>query len=255
MTTNEISIPILTYHSLDSSRSVISTAPEKFRRQMKNLSDASFNVIKLRDLVKRIQENRELPAKSVVITFDDGFQSVYDLALPVLRDYGYSATVFLVTSFCGKNNRWNGQPDSIPSFDLLTWDQVSRMREQQMEFGVHTATHPDLTKLAGSRISEEIVDARRIVQEQTGEHEIAFAYPYGKKSSEASDLVGSNFYAACSTQMDFATSDSDVHFLPRIDMYYFSNNDLFSKIGTPSFDRFVGLRKSLRRFKKMISGV
>ena len=247
-------VPILTYHSLDSSGSVISTSPEKFRRQMKNLSDASFKVVKLRDLVTRIRENRELPAKSVAITFDDGFQSVYDVALPVLKDYGYPATVFLVTSFCGKNNRWKGQPDNIPSFNLLPWNQIANMKDQGIEFGVHTATHPDLTKLTGSQVSEEIIGARQVLQEQTGEREIAFAYPYGKKSSEASDLVNSNFYAACSTEMDFAGSYSDVHFLPRIDMYYFSDNDLFSSIGTSSFDRFVRLRKSLRRFKRMITG-
>jgi peptidoglycan/xylan/chitin deacetylase (PgdA/CDA1 family) len=254
MTTNENSVPILTYHSLDSSGSVISTTPEKFRRQMQNLSDASFHVLKLQDLVSRIRENRELPAKSVAITFDDGFRSVYDVALPVLKDHGYPATIFLVTSFCGKNNRWNGQPDSIPSFDLLTWNQISKMKDQQIEFGVHTATHPDLTKLADSQVSEEILGPRQVVQEQTGQQEIAFAYPYGKKSSVTSDLVRSNFYAACSTEMDFASSHSDVHFLPRIDMYYFSNNDLFSNIGTASFDRFVRLRRSLRRFKSMIKG-
>jgi peptidoglycan/xylan/chitin deacetylase (PgdA/CDA1 family) len=252
MTTND-SVPILTYHSLDSSGSVISTSPEKFRRQMKNLSDASFTAVRLRDLVSRIRENRELPAKSVAITFDDGFQSVYDVALPVLKDYGYPATVFLVTSFCGKNNRWQGQPESIPSFGLLTWEQISKMKEQ-LEFGVHTATHPDLTKLSASQISEEIVSARQIVEDHTGEREIPFAYPYGKESDAARVLVESNFYAACSAEMDFATSQSDVHFLPRIDMYYFSNNDLFSRIGTPSFDRFVRLRKSLRGFKRMITG-
>jgi peptidoglycan/xylan/chitin deacetylase (PgdA/CDA1 family) len=254
MTTNENSVPILTYHSLDSSGSVISMLPEKFRRQMQNLSDASFHVLKLQDLVSRIRENRELPAKSVAITFDDGFRSVYDVALPVLKDHGYPATVFLVTSFCGKDNRWNGQPDSIPSFDLLTWNQISKMREEQIEFGVHTSSHPDLTKLSGSQISEEIVGARQILEGHTGERELPFAYPYGKESDAARVLVESNFYAACSAEMDFATSHSDIYFLPRIDMYYFSNNDLFSRIGTPSFDRFVRLRKSLRGFKKVITG-
>lgn len=254
MTTNEIGFPILTYHSLDSSGSVISTAPEKFRLQMKNLSDASVTVIKLHELVARIREKRELPAKSVAITFDDGFQSVYDVALPVLKDYGYPATVFLVTSFCGKNNRWSGQPDRIPSFDLLTWNQISKMKDHQIEFGVHTATHPDVTKLTASQVFEEIVGARQTLEDHTGEREIPFAYPYGKESDAARVLVESNFYAACSTDMDFANLHSDVHFLPRIDMYYFSNNDLLSRIGTPSFDRFVRLRKSLRGFKKMITG-
>lgn len=249
----DTSIPILTYHSLDSSGSVISTSPEKFRRQMENLSDASFKVVKLHDLVTRIRENRQLPAKSVAITFDDGFQSVYDVALPVLKDYGYPATVFLVTSFCGKNNRWDGQPDDIPGFDLLTWNQIANMKDQQIEFGVHTATHPDVTKLTGSQVFEEIVGARQTLEDHTGEREIPFAYPYGKECDPVRALVEANFYAACSTDMDFATAQSDVHFLPRIDMYYFSNNDLFSRIGTPSFDRFVGLRKSLRRFKKMIT--
>jgi peptidoglycan/xylan/chitin deacetylase (PgdA/CDA1 family) len=247
-------LPILTYHSLDPSGSVISTAPDKFRRQMKNLSDASFQVVSLREIATRIRENRPLPSKSVAITFDDGFRSLYDVALPVLSDYGYPVTVFLVTSFCGKYNRWYGQPESIPVFDLLTWDQISKMQEQQIEFGVHTATHPDLTKLSQSQISEEILGARQTLQDQTGQAESAFAYPYGKESAAARKLVESNFYAACSTQMKYATAQSDVHFLPRIDMYYFSNNDLFSTIGTPSFDRFVSLRKTLRNLKRMIRG-
>jgi peptidoglycan/xylan/chitin deacetylase (PgdA/CDA1 family) len=254
MTINDASVPILTYHSLDSSGSVISTSPEKFSRQMKYLHDASFQVLTLRDVATRIREKQELPAKRVAITFDDGLQSVYDVAFPILKNYGFPATVFLVTSFCGKDNRWNGQPDNIPRFNLLNWDQITRMREDQIEFGVHTATHPDLTKLTAAQISEEIVGAREMVQQQTGEREIAFAYPYGKAPVASRSLVQSNFYAACSTEMSFANVHSDLHFLPRIDMYYFANNDLFSKIGTPAFHRFVSFRKAIRGFKRMVAG-
>ncbi len=254
MTPNEISVPILTYHSLDSSGSVISTSPEKFREQMKGLSQSNTQVITLREIASCLRERRNLPSDSVALTFDDGFQSVYDVALPVLQEYGFPATVFLVTDFCGKNNQWYGQSGRIPTFDLLSWDQILEMAKRNVEFGVHSATHPDLTRIPKGKIADEILGARDKIRERLGHSETAFAYPYGKYSDEAGRIIESNFYAACSTEMDFASAESNLHFLPRIDMYYFSSNNFLSTIGTASFRRFVHLRKILRGLKRMMMG-
>src|SRR6185295_16311428 len=120
MTQNELrGVPILTYHSIDSSGSVISTSPEKFRQQMEILAKSAFQVLPLKGLVQQIRENKEIPKNAVAITFDDGFRNVFENAFPVLKQYGFPATVFLVTSFCEKNNRWSGQPDRIPTLELL----------------------------------------------------------------------------------------------------------------------------------------
>ncbi len=95
-------IPVLTYHSIDNSGSVISTGPETFRKQMQILADADFNVVSLKTLGKSLLENAALPPKTIVLTFDDGFQNFYTTAFPVLNEYNFPATVFLITDYCGK---------------------------------------------------------------------------------------------------------------------------------------------------------
>ena len=254
MSQNENGVAILTYHSLDNSGSVISTRPEKFRRQMKILHDSGSNVLSLREVANCLREKRNFPPNSVAITFDDGFRSVYDVALPVLKDYGFAATVFLVTDFCGKNNRWAGQPESIPVFDLLSWNDITVMAGQNIEFGLHTASHPDLTKTSETKLEEEIVGAAETLRKNLNQNSYAFAYPYGKRSLLAEKIVNDHFYAACSTRMDFVSYESDVHFLPRIDMYYFSTNNLFSASGSPGFRRFVRFRKTLRELMQTFRG-
>jgi peptidoglycan/xylan/chitin deacetylase (PgdA/CDA1 family) len=252
---NDWRIPILTYHSLDRSGSVISTSPEKFREQMNFLAASSFQVLKLTEVASFIRERGSFPAKSVAITFDDGISNTYDIAFPILKDLGFSATIFLVTAYCGKQNRWYGQPAHIPTLDLLGWNQIGEMSEHGIEFGAHSATHPDLTKLSSEQLfADEIVATRELIEQRTGRKQQAFAYPYGKTCPQARKLVEKNFYAACSTDLDFATSDSDLYFLPRIDMYYFSKNDRFFSIETPSFRRFIRIRKTLRSMKKIVAG-
>ena len=102
-------IPILTYHSIDDSGSIISTDPKKFRAQMQHLVDTSCSVISLADIVTCIRNNRPLPPKSVAITFDDGFKNFLNIAYPILKEFEFTATVFLVPGFCGQNNQWKGQ--------------------------------------------------------------------------------------------------------------------------------------------------
>ena len=253
MTQKQNSLPILTYHSLDSSGSVISTSPEKFRQQMKDLANSSVKVVGLSDVAGCIREKRSFPSNAVAITFDDGFKNFYDIGFRVLQEHGFPATVFVVTDYCGKNNQWYGQWKGIPAFELLTWDQISEMAKSNMEFGAHSATHPDLTELSEDKISEEVLGSRDALRKHLGTQDIAFAYPYGKKSPIAQEVVSSNFYAGCSTQMEFVMEDSDLYFLPRIDMYYFSNNDRFSSIGKSSFKRFVHFRKALRDLRQIFS--
>jgi peptidoglycan/xylan/chitin deacetylase (PgdA/CDA1 family) len=254
MSQNDTKLAILTYHSLDESGSVISTSPNTFRHQMKILAESTLSVLSLREAAKCLKEKGILPSNSVSITFDDGFRNVHDVGFPVLKEFGFSATIFLVTDYCGKDNRWYGQPDHIPVLDLMNWDEISEMAGPKIEFGVHTATHPDLTKIPPSKLEDEVLGSLDTLRKNVAQDDFAFAHPYGKRSSHAQSMVRNNFYAACSTEMDFASANSDPHFLPRIDMYYFSTNNVFSAVGTPSFHRFIQLRKAMRGLKQAFIG-
>lgn len=246
---SESRIPILAYHSIDTSGSVISTTPEKFRSQMQYLAKDSFNVISLGEVTKCICEKRPFPPRSVAITFDDGYKNVYDVAYPLLKKFGFKATVFLVAGYCGRSNQWKGQPKGIPTLDLLDWDEIIEMANDGMEFGAHTMSHPSLSGLTFEQAAREISDSKSTIQRCLDKDVLFFAYPYGHQSQEIKRLVKDEFYSACSTELDFVTLSSDIHSLPRIEMYYFSQNKFFNWMETIFFGPYIEFRKTLRTLR------
>ena len=162
------SIPILTYHSLDESRSVVSTPPSIFKMQMQRLQAAGYRTLSLQDVARLIRSGDSFPDKSFVITFDDGYKSTFTEAFPVLERYGYTCTVFLVGGYCGKLNDWPGQPSTIPRLPLLTWSQVKEMHSYGIRLGAHTMTHPDLTRVAVEQAEKEIVQSKVVIEERLG---------------------------------------------------------------------------------------
>ncbi len=251
MNTKEVEnrIPILTYHSIDNSGSVISTSPEKFHRQMQYLNDSSCNVISLEKVVSCIRENRSFPPRSVAITFDDGFKNNYDIAYPVLKEYGFNAIIFLVTGYCGRNNRWPGQLPEIPELDLLQWDEIKEMANNGIDFGAHTVNHPNLPELTLEQAEDEIVDSKKEIEAHLKKNIVCFAYPYGGKTNKFSKILSNEFQCTVTTELKVANLDSDIYSLPRIDMYYFSRNNLFARIGTSRFFNYIKYRKFLRSLR------
>jgi len=242
-------IPVLAYHSLDDSGSVISTAPERFRHQMQFLAGSGFTVVSLKDIADHIGRGESFPDKSLVITFDDGFRNVYDVAYPVLESHGFGATVFLVSGFCGKKNDWYGQPEKIPVMDLLDWDHITEMASHGIDFGAHTVNHPDLSGIALHQAVEEIAGSKAEIQEHLGRAVRFFAYPYGSVTRDIMDVVEEHFEGACSTELGFVTLDSSIYSLPRIEMYYFSRNNFFSWMDSPLFSNYIRVRKMLRSMR------
>ncbi|GAX60448.1 polysaccharide deacetylase [Candidatus Scalindua japonica] len=244
-------IPILTYHSIDTSGSIISTSPEKFLQQMQFLSHYSYNVISLSKIISFINEKQPFPKKTVAITFDDGFNNIFEIAYPILRKLGYTATIFLVTGYCGKKNNWSGQLRGVPEFDLLEWDKVIEMANNGIEFGSHTMSHPDLTELTLAQAREEIVGAKRSQKERLGKEPLFFAYPYGRESNKIREIVRDEFKCALSTVLEFVNTDSNIYSLPRIDMCYFSRNNFFTWLGTSKFSGYINIRKFLRSLRSI----
>ena len=244
-----VALPILTYHSIDDSGSVISTPCRQFRDQMQFLRDRQFNIVSLKQLVTLILNKQPLPDKTVAITFDDGFANLYSVAYPILRSCGFTATIFLVPGYCGKNNQWPGQPEGIPTLDLLDWERIREMNDDGFDFGAHTMEHADLSTLPTERAREEIVSSKLIIQEHLGKSVEFFAYPYGTKNKEIEAMVRMNFHGACGTNLGFTNMNSNIYELPRIDMFYFSTNMLFKLVGSYRFSCFIAVRNMLRLLK------
>ena len=241
-----IRIPILTYHSIDDSGSVLSTPTHKFRDQMQILQDRRFNIISLKNLINLIRNKQPLSSKTVVITFDDGYKNFYLTAYPILKEFGFSATVFLVPGYIGKTSKWNTTLRGMTVLDLLEWSQIKEMANKGIDFGAHSMTHKALAKLSLEEARQEIIKSKLVIEEHINHDVTIFCYPYGITNSQVKEIVQAEFQGACGTYMGFVGIDSDIYELPRIDMYYFSNNSLLKYIGTPIFFTYVTFRSILR---------
>ena len=124
----------------------------------------------------------------MVITFDDGYRSVYEEAFPVLQRYGMSATVFLTV---GKANAANSR-ESLPSLkgrSMLSWRCIREMQNHGIVFGAHTMTHPDLTHLPVDEVKQEILASKEIIENALGTTVSTFANPYGRYNDLVREVV------------------------------------------------------------------
>ena len=156
---------------------------------MQTLHQRGVNVISLGQLVDGLTNGEPLPDRSVVLTFDDGFENVYQLAFPILQQYGFPATVFLVAGYCGKTNHWPSQPSGIPRLPIMTWEQIQEMDRADIEFGAHTHNHPRLDRVSGSELTLEVVNAKIVLEDHLGHQVDHFSYPYGMRRFIPQDVV------------------------------------------------------------------
>ncbi len=241
-------IPILMYHSLDESGSVLSTQPGLFARQMRTLYDRGFRAVSLSELL-RVLQDKPGDQKTIAITFDDGFENLYQYAMPVLAAYHFSATVFLVTDHCGKSNNWPGQAARIPWLPLLRWSQICEMADLGIQFGAHTKTHPNLTRLSDMAAREEIIGSQKAIEDHVQQRVNAFAYPYGAYNSLTRDVVRSHFDLACSAELDYARPGSDPVALERLDTFYLRSQYFFRCLLSCRTVTYLRVRRALRDFK------
>jgi peptidoglycan/xylan/chitin deacetylase (PgdA/CDA1 family) len=146
-----------------------------FEAQMRYLRENGYRVISLDDLFEFLEFRRQIPARSVVITFDDGWRSVYDIAWPILKKYGYPATLFVYTDLI------------VGSRETLSWDQVVELSRNGFDIQGHSKTHRYLGRKERKEslrdyfeaVRKEIVESARIITKHTGREVKYLAYPYG----------------------------------------------------------------------------
>jgi peptidoglycan/xylan/chitin deacetylase (PgdA/CDA1 family) len=199
-------LPILMFHSVsDDPEAGVSpyfktnTAPGVLRRQMRQLARDGYKTIDLLEAVRASAAGDKLPDKSFVITFDDGFRDFFVHAFPVLREHGFTATVFLPTAFISDQRR------SFKNTECLTWSEVRELRAGGIGFGSHTVNHPKLVQLSRPEIERELADSKAAIERELGQPVGTFAYPYAFPQDNAGfardfrDLLVLAGYACCVT--------------------------------------------------------
>lgn len=198
--------PIVLYHSIGESGGPWTVTPARFRRQIEWLSGA-FELLTVSEAIEQWQQD-SLPRNPAVVTFDDGFRSTIETALPILESHGVKATHYVVPGRLGE--RFEGSR-------VMDRDDVIDLRDRGHEIGAHTMSHPDLTAVDRETARCEIVKSRESIESITGDKPRSFAYPYGAFDREMTHLVREAGYESATTVIgsdivDFAAPMS----IPRI---------------------------------------
>jgi len=184
------------YHSVGRNNVFSTVSPEDFARQMNFLKKGGYNVIGLGDLADILEQKKEIPSKTVVLTFDDGYRDNFIYAWPVLKGHNFSATIFLTTGLVGGVKiKKTGQP-----MRMLNWLQIDKMFTSGLiDFQPHTVSHPRLTKISQGEGAGEILDSRKAIEDQLANQPRLFAYPYGDYSPAIVDILKNNGFTAAVT--------------------------------------------------------
>lgn len=199
-------VPILMYHYIRNAEGEselgknLSVSPENFAAQMKFLKDDNYFSVKLADLadpdraaISRAYYDKKKP---IVITFDDGYDDAYTQAFPVLKNNGFIGTFFVIRNYTGREGRLNDA-------------QISEMQKAGMEFGSHTLSHPDLTKIS-------LDDARSQIFDSKGDW-LTFCYPSGRFNDQIVSLVQeAGYLAAVTTKIGIARETTNLLEIPRV---------------------------------------
>jgi len=150
---------------------------EVFDQQMKFLQDHGYHVVTFSDVADYFDQGRELPTLPVIITFDDGWVTQYENALPVLSKYHFPATFFVVTDYIGHRG-------------FVSWPQLQTLLTDGMKIGSHSRSHPRLTKIADSaQLWDQINNSKAVLESQLEVAVAEFAYPYGLYNTAATEMV------------------------------------------------------------------
>jgi peptidoglycan/xylan/chitin deacetylase (PgdA/CDA1 family) len=181
----EYQLPILLYHRVVNSHSKIGkhklyVFEKDFHLQMKFLKDHGYETITFKDI------DAVAPEKKVILTFDDGYEDNYTHLFPILKEFGFTAVIYLVTG--SERNEW-ALKEGEPEIKMLSKERIREMSDYGIEFGGHTRTHVDLKNTSGKKLEEEIAGCKKDVEAITGKPAISFAYPYGAHKEETLKAV------------------------------------------------------------------
>ena len=218
-------IPILMYHEVsdDTGRSkrtrhtnpAYSLSVEQFREQMEYIHDNGYKTRTLNELLDTKSHTQQ---KSVVLTFDDGWQNNYTNAFPILVEFGLTATIFVITDFIGKPN-------------YMDWDQLREMNTQGISIQSHTASHRPLAGLATSEIKDELEESKCTIEHHLGTPVDFLSAPHGIIDQKVIDIARSLGYKAiCTSEPGFSHSNGNPAILKRINISESYNKATFARI-------------------------
>jgi peptidoglycan/xylan/chitin deacetylase (PgdA/CDA1 family) len=206
-------VPILMYHYIsdvppgaDRLRRDLTVTPENFRAQLQYLADAGYHPITLADVYFHLTQGYPLPDKPVVLTFDDGYRDAYEVVFPMLLDYGFPGTFFVLAT-----------PLHQESVDYVTWAQVKEMSDAGMAIESHGRDHVDLRGRSNDFLVYQILGIQEAIHYHTGRLPRFFAYPSGQYDANTiAVLESADYWGAVTTEWGSEHSLESRFAMPRL---------------------------------------
>lgn len=214
-TLRRLRVPVLMYHYIsvpppDSGaiRLDLSVTPDNFRKQMRWLKDNGFTTISPDQLVAALRRGAKLPTKPVLLTFDDGYEDAYTTAFPILKEFGFTGTFFVITGYIDEGRG-----------GFLTWAQAKEMAQGGMFIESHSRQHKDMRNRSSEWLVYEIVGPRDTIEVQTGVRARFFCYPSGHYDVNViRELRAAGFIAAFTTNDGTFEYTDNLLRIPRVRM-------------------------------------
>ncbi|HUZ54530.1 MAG TPA: polysaccharide deacetylase family protein [Streptosporangiaceae bacterium] len=217
-------VPVLMYHEITADPVLsrhLAVRPEEFALQLGYLRGGGFSSLHAGEFARLMKGGgRGLPARPVVLTFDDGFADFYDVALPMLQRYGFTATLYVTTGWIADRDQPGGNGPagaSGPGTGMLSWSQVEAAAATGIEIGAHTEFHPQLDQLSPSALRRELAGSKSLLEDRLGVPVTGLSYPFGysnRRVREAAVAVGYQY--ACAVANRLACTSDDRFALPRL---------------------------------------
>jgi peptidoglycan/xylan/chitin deacetylase (PgdA/CDA1 family) len=192
------------------------------------------------------------PVKLVAITFDDGFRDFHTAAFPILRQHGFSATMYLPTAFIGD------EPIRFKERECLTWAEVEELQQAGMEFGSHTVNHPVLVKLDWPEIEMELRDSKTTLEKRLKRPVRAFAYPYAFPQTNRDfrtrflEVLRTAGYESCvTTEIGTMLPGDELLQIKRLPVNECDDANLLRAKLTGAYDWMGGPQKMIKRLKSL----
>jgi peptidoglycan/xylan/chitin deacetylase (PgdA/CDA1 family) len=242
----------LCYHSIAlRGPGFLSVAPELLERQLHLLRSRGYRS-GTAETLRAIKNGERLTARHVFLTFDDGYRDTFTTALPLLKAYGFTGTVFVLPPYLDEGARfdWPGLSDEARSdhpevMRSMDWTMVGALVEAGWEVGSHTLRHPALPRLGDAELHEELVDSRRRISERMGKCDLV-AYPFGMWSlrvAEATRAAGYSFGYSLPYSRPLQASSMAI---PRIPIDYRDVGRRFAMKLQPNARRLYFMSRSIR---------
>jgi len=193
--------------------------PSQFERQIEFALERGFTFY---TLTEAIFNNKLDDSRSIALTFDDGYQSIFQYAFPILKKYNIRATVFVMPYYVGQYNTWDVNIGWL-RFAHLDWKEIKTLADHGWEIGSHSLNHHDLTRLAAEDLKRELELSKLILEQQLQNAVTAFSFPFGNANQNVVKEVMAVGYRAA-TVMNRKIPDVPPEFaIRRLGVYLFDS--------------------------------